>query len=404
VASLRASCTCAEEQHYSFRWDELNRLVDGRRYDRNSTTSGTWVHGARLRYRYDAANQRTVKEVLTAPTTGGGGDGGFGRGVGGFGRGVGGIGGGGGGGWTTSERVTLFVYPGDFERRGLTRGWSSYQPVTAGDGLLPPIDRNRRATINVTDLLGTTGAVVDLLSGDLVEVSTYYPNGARENLWTNDALVPIEPMGFTTKEADEEIGVTYFGERWLIPRLGRWATPDPLHVLAAGGGEALNSYHYVSGSLLQAVDPWGLSPGDADSRAYVADSQGARVLNVHEGYDANGDPFMTFTEVGATPYELGLLQRQADIQAWQEGRASDPIEREAAPQVGACEGGGARGSRLLSSGLSRRRKEISREAAWQARFPRFNRGCAASRSRPGSRWRGPPLVLETLPCQQGLPL
>ena len=24
VASLRTSCTCAEEQHYSFRWDELN--------------------------------------------------------------------------------------------------------------------------------------------------------------------------------------------------------------------------------------------------------------------------------------------------------------------------------------------------------------------------------------------
>jgi RHS repeat-associated protein len=71
-------------------------------------------------------------------------------------------------------------------------------------------------------------------------------------------LVPIEPMGFTTKEADEEIGVTYFGERWLIPRLGRWATPDPLHVHAAGGGETGNSYHYVSGNLLQAVDPFGL--------------------------------------------------------------------------------------------------------------------------------------------------
>jgi hypothetical protein len=40
VPALRTQCTCATEQHYSFRWDELNRLVDGRRYDRNSTTSG----------------------------------------------------------------------------------------------------------------------------------------------------------------------------------------------------------------------------------------------------------------------------------------------------------------------------------------------------------------------------
>src|SRR5690606_8727027 len=59
-------------------------------------------------------------------------------------------------------------------------------------------------------------------------------------------------------EADEEVGVVYFGERYLIPRLGRWASPDPLHVHALGGGEALNSYHYVAGSLVQSRDPLGL--------------------------------------------------------------------------------------------------------------------------------------------------
>ena len=257
AAHLRANCACAEEQHYRYRWDELNRLVEGLRYDR--ATGSDWAYGARMRYRYDGANQRTVKQSFAATDV------------------------------NTPERYALYVYPGDFERRGLTVGFGNgsgdagptYLATTgtadatetqyliagarivwdsAGDGLLPPIDRNRRATINVTDLLGTTGAVVDLLSGDLVEVSTYYPNGARENLWTNDALVPLEPMGFTTKEADEEIGVTYFGERWLIPRLGRWATPDPLHVHAAGGGETGNSYHYVSGNMLQARDPLGLLP------------------------------------------------------------------------------------------------------------------------------------------------
>ena len=40
---------------------------------------------------------------------------------------------------------------------------------------------------------------------------------------------------------------------------GGGRSPDPLHVHASGGGEALNSYHYVSGSLLQASDPLGLS-------------------------------------------------------------------------------------------------------------------------------------------------
>lgn len=65
-------------------------------------------------------------------------------------------------------------------------------------------------------------------------------------------------MGFTGKEADEEVGLVYFGERYLTPRIGRWASPDPLHVHAVGGGEALNSYHYVSGNLLAGRDPLGL--------------------------------------------------------------------------------------------------------------------------------------------------
>ncbi|MBX7192442.1 MAG: EndoU domain-containing protein [Sandaracinaceae bacterium] len=249
--NLRANCACADEQHYSFRWDERNRLVDGRRHDR---VGGMWTPAARMRYRYDGANQRTVKESFAEASV------------------------------SLPERYTLYVYPGDFERRGLTITFDNdglvYQ-ATEGSGpdatetqyliagarivwdAAPSItslgiDRNRRATVNASDLLGTTAASLDLLSGALLEVSTYYPNGARENLWTNEADVPLEPMGFTGKEADEEIGVTYFGERWLIPRLGRWATPDPLHVHAAGGGETLNSYHYTSGDLAQRADVAGL--------------------------------------------------------------------------------------------------------------------------------------------------
>jgi len=253
LTALRG-CACADEQHYSLRWDELNRLVEGRRFDRVGTT---WSPAARMRYRYDGANQRTVKESFAA------------------------------GNFASPERYALYVYPGDFERRGLTSDGFTYQAIPTGPdatetqyliagarivwdaapGITSPgIDRNRRATINASDLLGTTAASLDLVSGDLLEVSTYYPNGGRENLWNNVqpgvGAVPLEPMGFTGKEADEEIGVTYFGERWLIPRLGRWATPDPLHVHAGGGGEALNSYHYVSGNLLQAVDPLGLDEFD----------------------------------------------------------------------------------------------------------------------------------------------
>ncbi|MGE0786430.1 MAG: polymorphic toxin type 17 domain-containing protein [Sandaracinaceae bacterium] len=74
-----------------------------------------------------------------------------------------------------------------------------------------------------------------------------------------------EIAGFTGKEADDEVGITYFGERWLIARVGRWASPDPLHVHASGGGEALNSYHYVGGNLLAGRDPVGLDYGEWSS-------------------------------------------------------------------------------------------------------------------------------------------
>ena len=258
--NFRSGCTCGVEQHYSYRWDELNRLVDARRYDRVPGTGGggdemgsgaEWVYQTRLRYRYDAANQRTVEESFAY------------------------------GAQNTSHRVALTVYPGHFERRGLERGSGTYnaqgtttdtdatetQYMVAGarivwdpepDTMGGEFDRNRRATVRVSNLLGTSSAVLDIESRELLEVSTYYPSGARENLWTDSAAAPLEPIGFTGKEADEEIGAVYFGERWLIPRLARWATPDPLHVHANGGGEALNSYHYVSGNLLQATDPTGL--------------------------------------------------------------------------------------------------------------------------------------------------
>ncbi|MBN8614789.1 MAG: RHS repeat-associated core domain-containing protein [Deltaproteobacteria bacterium] len=248
---LAAGCTCAVEQHYSYRWDELNRLVDARRYDRPGGT-GDWTYQTRMRYRYDGANRRTVEESFAY------------------------------GAQNTSHRIALTVYPGHFERRGLVRGSGTYdaqgsttetdatetQYMIGGarivwdaepDTMGGEFDRNRRATIRASDLLGTTAAVLDIESNELLEVSTYYPSGARENLWTDDAAAPLEPIGFTGKEADEEIGAVYFGERWLIPRLGRWATPDPLHIHAGDGGEALNSYHYVSGNMLQATDPLGLT-------------------------------------------------------------------------------------------------------------------------------------------------
>ncbi len=237
-STLRAGCACAVEQHYQYRYDELAQIVDARRYDR---AAGTWTLRAHLRYGFDGGQQRTVKEVRD--TLG-------------------------------ATRYAIWPFPGDFERRGLVRGVDGYEATSGtetqylvsgarivwqpGDPAAG-LDPDHRITLAIPDLLGTSSAVIDLVSGELLEVSTYHPNGARETLRTTDrADIALEPSGFTGKEADEEVGLTYFGMRFLMPRLGRWATPDPLQIHAEGGGEALNSYHYVSGNLLQARDPIGL--------------------------------------------------------------------------------------------------------------------------------------------------
>jgi RHS repeat-associated protein len=252
--ALRTGCACAAEQHYSYRYDEVNRLSEARRFDR--AAPGPWTLKVRQRYRYDALNQRTIKHTFDVASS--------------------------------DSRATLYVLPGNFERRGLRVGDERYtaiegetetQYLVAGarvvwqghDGLHPgELDADHRITVALSDLIGSTSAVIDLMSGELLEVTGFYPNGAREH-WLDASAAdarsfPLEPVGFTGKEGDEEVGLAYFGERYLIPRIGRWATPDPLHIHALGGGEALNPYHYVAGDLLQTRDPLGLEPADGEEQ------------------------------------------------------------------------------------------------------------------------------------------
>ncbi|MEM9863883.1 MAG: hypothetical protein AAF938_19945, partial [Myxococcota bacterium] len=220
ASHLRDHCDCQVEQHYQYRWDALNRLDEARRYDRGAVRSN-WELQNRQQYRYDGANQRRVKRVRDGFSYGAGMNGQDGL-----------------------ERVALWPMPGDFERRGLTTGALSYdasvalgtetQYLVGGSRLVwkdssagvTPFTRVARLTAAVPDLLQSTVATVDLLNGDVLERGTYLPNGVREVLRTNQSLgaFAMEPTGFTGKEGDDEVGLIYFGHRYLMPHLGRWAS------------------------------------------------------------------------------------------------------------------------------------------------------------------------------------
>jgi len=79
-----------------------------------------------------------------------------------------------------------------------------------------------------------------------------------------------EDYRFYGKEEDVEVGLQYFGKRYLATSLGRWASPDPLNVHALQAD--LNTYAYVHGSVLRAVDPTGLEslPGGTGNDGHVA--------------------------------------------------------------------------------------------------------------------------------------
>jgi RHS repeat-associated protein len=108
------------------------------------------------------------------------------------------------------------------------------------------------------DHLGSTSAVLDKDTGELVELGTYQPYGATESDYRPDRWKGFrEDYRFTGKEEDIEVGLEYFGKRYLSPYLGVWVSADPLAVHAPGKAD-LNLYAYVRAGILKATDPLGL--------------------------------------------------------------------------------------------------------------------------------------------------
>jgi RHS repeat-associated protein len=111
------------------------------------------------------------------------------------------------------------------------------------------------------DHLGSTSVVLDKATSELVEKATFQGYGAKESDYRPARWQGFrEDYGFTGKEEDVEVGLQYFGKRFLSPYLGRWVSADPLGVHAYGGD--LNLYAYVSGAVLKNIDPLGLQSCD----------------------------------------------------------------------------------------------------------------------------------------------
>jgi RHS repeat-associated protein len=113
--------------------------------------------------------------------------------------------------------------------------------------------------LQIGDQLGSSTATLDQETGELVEFSTYQSYGATESDYRPTRWGSFrEPYKFSGKEEDVEVGLSYFGSRFLVPQLGRWASPDPVTIHQLRGDA--NPYAYVGGRPMMSVDPNGREP------------------------------------------------------------------------------------------------------------------------------------------------
>lgn len=253
-----ASASCW--QRFAYSWDELGRLVEARRWDlaagteRNNHGSLTGLPPARapnalLRYLYDGAGQRVIK---TAEDTAG------------------------------AQSHTVYLLSTLELRR---TWWTAAAPGTAEDYALTPATESvilpagdarvrvvyseqdlptqssghQHVFIELSDYLDSTAFVIDRATGELVEHQTYMAYGGADSDYRPGRWGSFrEPYKFSGKEEDIEVGLQYFGARYLVVGLGRWASADAatIHYFRSDP----NPYAYVAGRPTVSVDPNGNEP------------------------------------------------------------------------------------------------------------------------------------------------
>jgi RHS repeat-associated protein len=153
-------------------------------------------------------------------------------------------------GWNLLAELTL-TGPTETIERTYTWGLDlSLTPQGAGGvgGLLAAKDNTGAFSYhydgngNVTDLVDTDGAV-----------TAHYEYGPfGEALRVTGSYAGQNPFRFSTKYADDETGLLYYGYRYYTPETGRWLSRDPIG--EAGG---MNLYGFCANDSANLIDPLG---------------------------------------------------------------------------------------------------------------------------------------------------
>jgi RHS repeat-associated protein len=278
-------------QRFAYSWDEVNRLVRARRWDAAPAALGAAsaalpaaVPNADLQYAYDASDARVRTSYASEPV-------GQRHTLQVFPslelRKTSYVGAGASAEYTLSDQVeTVYaVAPGTglrlakiVSRSAMSTGYGAGQGGALPNADGPVTPSGPVVLLHVQDALGSVSAVIEKSSGELVEARGYHPYGNEEHDLRSARWNYLrEDIGFTGKEVDVEVGLTYFGKRYLVASTGRWLNPDPLALHVPGRADA-NLYAYVNGRVFVLTDPMGLEPPGWMSRlANAAFNVGAGV-------------------------------------------------------------------------------------------------------------------------------
>jgi RHS repeat-associated protein len=292
-------------QSFTYDWDEVGRLVHARRFDGGATTTA-----AELVYAYDATDNRTLKTAIDPQST--------------------------------FPLHTVYVFDSLEVRRAVfaaveeggvvvddfVRNSTTEVPYLFAHGVrlarvhfsasgVEVSSNALHVMLELPDHLGSSSIVVDQATSEVVERETYTAYGGKDSDYRPQRWNSFrEDYGFTGKEEDIEVGLQYFGKRYLSPALGRWVSADPSTVHACGAD--LNAYAYVHGSLLKATDPLGLAD---------APDAGAPDASVTDAAAPSAPAQMATTDASANASDAG--RGQTDIS----GTAASPENALAQPAV-----------------------------------------------------------------------
>ena len=151
---------------------------------------------------------------------------------------------------------------------------------------------------HVADHLGSVRAVVDGISGEVVETNDYYPFGGRWDV-AADLKGDSNRFRYNSKEDQFRFGTPYidYGARQYDPGLGRWFARDPL----AEKYYSISPYAFCAGNPVKYLDPdgerqWPVSPTFKGESRRISDGFKTPSRPSHKGIDIN---------IGSGSHDLG---------------------------------------------------------------------------------------------------